>query len=81
VFEAEEGKSLLDELREQFPEEAGFKIEEAVWVGVVDGEDVTAPLTIVEGNGLRLEFRGRQSLAGTATCSTYSPAMTRTTRR
>jgi hypothetical protein len=51
---------FLRELRRQFPAEAGFTIEEALRIELVEDEQVICPVTIVEGNELYLEFRPKE---------------------
>ena len=52
--------ALREELRRQFPAEAGFTVEEATWVEFVDGRQESIPALLVEGNGLSLTFYSRQ---------------------
>jgi hypothetical protein len=48
--------SLREQLRRDFPSEAGFEVEEAVRFEVVDGKEELIPLTIVTGNGVDMTF-------------------------
>lgn len=61
VTDAEDARSaraeaLREELRQQFPAEAGYVVAEATWVELVDGEADFIPVTVVKGNGIDLTF-------------------------
>jgi hypothetical protein len=53
---SESSQSLREELRRQFPAEAGLEVEQAVWVELIDGRTESIPITVVRGPGVDLTF-------------------------
>ena len=51
-----QAESLREQLRRDFPTEAGYEVEEATRIELVDGRETLIPLTIVRGNGVDLTF-------------------------